>query len=130
MEVFVIKQPAFFTKHPILKKVLFHILIFAVIAAVAAAYHFLLGGCPIRSLLGFPCPACGVSRSLAALLRLDFRASLRYHPLTVPLLLLVWFAFHRNLFKLSKRMKDGIIIGGAVLVFAVYLIRLFMGTIP
>jgi len=105
-------------------------IIFAVLAAVAAVYHFILGGCPIRALLGFPCPTCGVSRSALALLRLDFRASLRYHPLTVPLLLLVWFAFHRNLFNFSKRVKDCILITGAVLVFAVYLIRLFMGTIP
>ena len=131
MEVFHINQPASrLTKNTIIKKALFHLLIFAVIAAAAAAYHFWIGSCPIRALLGVPCPTCGISRSAVALLHLDFRTSFRYHPLTIPLLPFVWFALHKNLFKLSKRAKNSILIAGTALVFAVYLIRLFMGIIP
>jgi len=102
----------------------------AAIVGALAAYRFLAGGCPIRMLLGWPCPACGMFRSAAALLRLDLRASLRYHPLTVPFGLALWFALHRNLFNIGKKTKDAILIAAAAAAFAVYLVRLIMGNIP
>ena len=34
----------------------------------------------IKYLTGVPCPGCGLSRALAALLRLDFRTALRFSP--------------------------------------------------
>ena len=46
--------------------------------------------CPIYTVTGLQCPACGVSRMLLAALRLDFAAAYRYNPflfVTSPLLL-------------------------------------------
>ena len=52
--------------------------------------------CPFRLVMGLQCPGCGISRMLAALVRLDFVAAFRYNPvilLTSPILL---FAFIRS----------------------------------
>jgi hypothetical protein len=37
--------------------------------------------CLFRSMFGFPCPGCGMTRSMMALWRGDLALSLRYHPL-------------------------------------------------
>jgi uncharacterized protein DUF2752 len=56
-----------------------------VIGAMAAAHlglmHFELPGwpCPVRHTLGIPCPGCGLSRAIAALLHGDWRAALARH---------------------------------------------------
>lgn len=39
--------------------------------------------CPWRSLLGVPCPGCGLSRATLALLLGDVRAALYFHPLVI-----------------------------------------------
>ena len=41
--------------------------------------------CPLRWLLGIPCPTCGLGRSLIAAALLHPAASWRYHPLGLPL---------------------------------------------
>ena len=38
-------------------------------------------GCVFLHFLGIPCPGCGMTRALLALLRLDFAAAFAYHPL-------------------------------------------------
>lgn len=46
--------------------------------------------CLFYKITGFQCPACGISRMLSSLLRLDFAAAFHYHPLlllTLPILL-------------------------------------------
>ena len=46
-------------------------------------------GCPIRKLIGIPCPGCGLSRAWLAVFRLDFQAAFRRHPMfwSVPVLM-------------------------------------------
>lgn len=85
--------------------------------------------CPVRALLRVPCPACGVTRALAALLRLDVGASLTYHPLALPLCAAALLALHRPLFR-RTRAVDCFVIAVAVAVLALYVARLFCGTIP
>jgi hypothetical protein len=43
--------------------------------------------CPVRAVTGFPCPACGLTRSWRAALHGDPAASLRFHPLGIVALL-------------------------------------------
>lgn len=56
-----------------------------VIGAVAALHlglmHFELPSwpCPVRHTLGIPCPGCGLSRAIAALLHGDWRTALARH---------------------------------------------------
>lgn len=38
-------------------------------------------GCVFLYFLGIPCPGCGMTRALLALLRLDLAAAFSYHPL-------------------------------------------------
>ena len=38
-------------------------------------------GCPIRWFTGISCPGCGMSCAFISLLRLDFAAAFRYHPM-------------------------------------------------
>jgi hypothetical protein len=42
--------------------------------------------CLFRRLFGIPCPGCGVTASLQAASRLDFRASVRHNPAGLPIL--------------------------------------------
>lgn len=55
--------------------------------------------CIIKYFLKIPCPTCGVTRALVSILKLDFSASVNYHPLAVPLVISVLLAIHIRLFK-------------------------------
>ncbi|HET7169467.1 MAG TPA: DUF2752 domain-containing protein [Candidatus Limnocylindrales bacterium] len=49
--------------------------------------------CPFRRISGRPCPACGLTRSWRAALRLHGRDSVRHHPLGwLALAAAAWFA--------------------------------------
>ena len=50
-------------------------------AAVAAFTAVPLPPCPFRLLTGLPCPGCGMTRSLSAMLHGNLALSFRYHPL-------------------------------------------------
>lgn len=70
---------------PVLAQVLERRAVGLVIGAAALAHLVLLGlalpswPCPIRDTVGLPCPGCGLSRALTALLHGDWRASLVQH---------------------------------------------------
>ena len=38
--------------------------------------------CPLRGLLGIPCPSCGLTRAFCALSHFELREALRYHALS------------------------------------------------
>ena len=42
--------------------------------------------CILRVALGIPCPACGLTRATLAAAHLDLAAAVRWHPLSLPLL--------------------------------------------
>ncbi|MBR4204714.1 MAG: DUF2752 domain-containing protein [Clostridia bacterium] len=73
----------------------------SVFFAVTAFFYFIFG-CPIRFLIGVSCPGCGMTRALAAVLRLDMKTALHYHPLivVVPLFAILFFLFRKS----QKRM--------------------------
>lgn len=60
-------------------------------------------GCAARYFLGIPCPGCGMTRALLALLRGDVIASLKYHFMlfSVPVFYL-YFLFDGRIFKNKK----------------------------
>ncbi len=43
-------------------------------------------GCPIYRLTGFPCPACGTTRALISLVKLNLGGYFHYNPMGLPLL--------------------------------------------
>lgn len=93
-------------------------------AAVVAAYILLPFGCPIKYFLHIDCPACGSTRALVALLRGDTASYFFYNPIALPLLLIVLFALHKELFGLSRRTEALILIPSAAVVIVVYIFRL------
>jgi len=109
-------------KSNLLKKLIFH----AVVLTALAFVLLFLDICPIKSIIGIPCPTCGMTRSLQALLNLDFRLSFYYNPMTIPFCLVLWFAIHKDMFKMGKKTKDIILIVSAVVIFTVYITRLIM----
>ena len=48
------------------------------------AWFFLGTSCLFASIIGLPCPGCGVTRSFLLLFAGDILGSLRYHPLLIP----------------------------------------------
>ena len=69
------------------------LLVLLILGVLAYASALLFGwNCPIKYLTGVPCPGCGLSRALAALLRLDFRTALRFHPMVFVLPPVVLYA--------------------------------------
>ena len=97
----------------------------AVIAVAAAFYLFF--GCPIRRLTGCACPGCGMSRALAALLRLDFSGAWHFHPL---IFLMPAFALAFFLTRKSAKAAVKVSLCLAFCLVAVYLWRLLAHTAP
>lgn len=88
----------------------------------AIAVFYFTFGCPIRVFTGIACPGCGMSRALAALLRLDPVLAFEMHPLSFILPLVVPVYFFR------KRIPDKILrllyALSLILLIMVYIIRL------
>ena len=81
------------------------LLVLLILGALAYASALLFGwNCPIKYLIGVPCPGCGLSRALAALLRLDFRTALRFHPMVfvLPPVVFVRAVWQKATFRLQK----------------------------
>lgn len=105
-------------------KILFkHFIFIILIIFVLFIYNWLGISCPVKQVLKVPCPACGMTRSFIALTRLDFKTSFFYNPMTIPLIIALFFGFHKKLFKRQK-LIDILLIAISVMIFLLYLYRL------
>lgn len=88
-----------------------HIRICAAVSALWAA--FVLAGlpCPLRALTGVPCPTCGCTRALAALLRQDVAAYWQLQPLALPLAASVLICLHLRVLRPRMRRAAGTLAG-------------------
>lgn len=71
-----------------------NILVLLAIVLLSALYIFLDHihfGCIFQRFLHIPCPGCGMTRALKALLALDFKAAFSYHPMVFSLPLVVGY---------------------------------------
>lgn len=75
--------------------------------------------CPFYSILGLPCPGCGMTRSLIHFLKGDFQASFRYHPMLIPTGICFLF------FLLKEKYRNSILVFWCILMIACYMYRLF-----
>ena len=59
--------------------------------------------CPVRSIIGIPCPGCGLTRACLAALHLDFSAAFAWHPMfwCVPALAL-FIVYDGKVFRSNK----------------------------
>ena len=83
-----------------LKEKLLFIAVYLCIVFVFRQFDIL---CLFQHFLGIPCPGCGMTRAMLAVLQLDFAAAFRYHPMfwSIPILLFYFF-FDSGLFKSKK----------------------------
>ena len=81
--------------------------------------------CIVKSILGIPCPGCGMTRAVVSALRLDLAAAFRLHPMfwSLPLLVL-YFLYDGHLFK-NKRLNYGVGAAIALGFLLNWLIRIF-----
>ena len=103
----------------------------ALIIAVPYIVMFGLGvTCPIRYVSGLPCPACGLTRAVLCLLRLDLAGSFRMYPLAVPVIASIYVIIHKK-FKIFDQKRVYIPAYALLIInFTVYLVRLGFGVIP
>ena len=94
----------------------------AVLILMVLFYYFC--GCPIRWLTGLCCPGCGMTRAILACLRLDFAAAWNYHPVVfiMPIVAILLIIFRKN-----KRAVSIICLCTAVILIAVYIVRMAQG---
>lgn len=93
--------------------------------------------CPVRALTGVPCPGCGMTRALLALGRGDVGEALALHPLS-PLIaaeaMLAWILWGLVVFGWmpppGRRALNVMLAANAVLLFTVWVVRWWAGTLP
>ena len=93
--------------------------------------------CPIALLTGVACPGCGMTRAASALLKGNVPLALEYHPL-IPLIAVLtiagwsWSMLHRTgrVGPIPNRLLNLVLIGTAVSLVAVWVLRFAAGTLP
>ena len=102
------------------------LLVLLILGALAYVTAFLFGwNCPVKWLTGMPCPGCGLSRALAALLRLDFRAALRFHPMIFVLPPVVLYALFGKKPLLGTKTRERVLLWSVIVLdITIWLIRL------
>lgn len=105
----------------LIKLLLKHIILLLIILLYMAMCTFI--GCPFKYIFKIPCPTCGVTRSILALLRLDFKSSFCYNPMTIPLLVVTFLSIHIKLFK-AKKLIIALTISVAVVNLVIFLFRI------
>lgn len=98
------------------------------IALALAAYASARGlgwGCPVWRVTGVPCPGCGMSRATVALLRLDFAAALRYHPMVFVLPPVVLYVLFGKKPLLGTKARERALLWGVLALWAgIWIVRL------
>jgi hypothetical protein len=80
--------------------------------------------CVMNAVAGLPCPACGITRALLALVRLDLESALRWHPLFW--LILLSGAVMLVKAKLPAKVFKGFMWATLILLFGVYVTRMVL----
>lgn len=102
-----------------------HSLVLVLIFWVFFAQIFHIG-CLVKTLIGIPCPGCGLTRATLAFLKLDFKTAFYYHPLfwLAPPILFLSIYGKKPLFN-SKKIEVIIYVTAIALFLGVYIYRMF-----
>ena len=104
------------------------VLVLFVLVCLAYASALLFGwNCPLNDVFGVPCPGCGLSRALAALFELDFRAAFRLHPMIFVLPPTVLYALLGEKPLLGSKIRERILLWSvAALDIIIWMVRLVL----
>lgn len=102
-------------------KIIFYLNLLLFSILVALFYR-----CPFRLIFGIDCPSCGMTRAFFAALRLDFKASLSYHPLFPIVAVEILYLLFRNRFKINGKAEIVIGVLTLLLLLIVWIIRQFL----
>lgn len=84
--------------------------------------------CPIRFVLGIPCPGCGITRALFSAVSFDFGMAFAYHPLWIMTPIIFLYILYDG--RLFGKIADRIIISLTCAAFiSVWVLRL-AGILP
>lgn len=93
--------------------------------------------CLIYAATGVSCPGCGMTRAAAAMLRGDWSATWRLHPLAPVITLqglVVWALWGWTVFVRRRPVREApllaLLAANTLLLAGVWLARLFLGTLP
>jgi hypothetical protein len=114
----------------------------AIAAAAVALWLATLGPgettiCLLRNWTGVPCPGCGVTRSIAALIRGDYAEAFSLHPLA-PIAAaeaaVVWAGWGFSLFRHRRGLDESrlalLLLANVAAFVALWIMRLVNGTLP
>lgn len=108
--------------------------IVVLITYILIGKYFLYSVCPVVLFTGFPCPGCGMTRAVFAVLRGNFYLAWKLHPFVYVLGgYVIVFAIRRYLLQKEDKsmIKYLLMIAGAMVVFYLYrMIRFFPGEAP
>ena len=120
------------------RKIVFAAPLIAVLGLAAADPE--AGGptiCPFALATGSACPGCGMTRAAGYLLRGDLASAVTMHPLVFLIGIQAiagwgWLVLRRNgrVQALSSRLVTAILVGTAVSLFAVWILRAWVGLLP
>lgn len=85
--------------------------------------------CPFRYIWGVPCPGCGMTRALYALLRLRFIEAWNYHPLVYlvfPAVIIMMLRITGR-YHFDKQIRNVLLWITAIIFIAVYIMRICAG---
>lgn len=106
-----------------------------IIAYFVVLKRFFYSTCPVVILIGYPCPACGMTRAVFHLLNFEFRAAFETQPFVYFIvLLIVIFAFNRYILlrKTPEWLKwmTIIVLFGMIVFYVWRMITVFPGEPP
>jgi len=93
--------------------------------------------CLVRNWTGIPCPGCGVTRSIEALLRGAYAEAFTLHPLAPFAVLeavVIWIAWGISLARVRRGLDERrlaiLLLANLIAFVALWIIRAAMGTLP
>lgn len=103
----------------------YYIPIILLVAYGLITNYFHVCNCPIKLMIGFPCPGCGMTRACLSILRLDFVSAFRYNPFVFVLPFIMWIIIFNERPIISKLYNSKILwISLLIVVIITYILRL------